>query len=587
MRTIILLLMFFAAVLNNGNSQSIFGIDVSHYQGTIDWDAVASDGIVFAWVKSTEGKTYDDPNFQQNMTNGINAGVVMGAYHFARPDNNSASDEANHFLAVAGDYIGDGFLPPVLDLEDPANVDLQDYYTSSELTAWVQEWMDIVENATGVRPVLYTMGKYTNYLQSSLNVYPLWIADPDDDPSSPPDASKLGVWNDWAVKQYTWTATVSGISTNEVDKNVFNGTNEDFMAFINDSVIVPENDECANAILLQSSTDCNPVSGTVDNANPDDGFAPGSCDDYSSPLGAGVFYKFVATNIEHTITVDPLGDLDAVVVLYHGTDCGNLVEIQCEDTPGGGGVTTIMNVQGLNVGDTYYIRVYDYGSVNASNGDFNICVTNPEPNEDSTDIYLSSLMLSTVSSVQGDTLNTDVYVEYMGYSNSPITVHLNYYISQDAYFDANDVLLANNTATVDVSNSTVDVSTPIYIPLSIPEGSYFLIVVADPDNEIPEIDENNNTIFQQVTIQQTLADQKELSNLKVYPNPAFTVLNVESDEVIKELTLIGLDGKVLRQVKKLDSKTYVLNIETIPSGVNYLIIETQNNDKVIEKIIKN
>jgi len=207
-------------------SQTILGIDVSHHQGTINWTLVANDGKVFAFVKATEGFTYDDPNFSTYMTNGTNAGVVMGAYHFARPDNNSAMDEANHFVSVAGNYIGDGFLPPVLDLEDPnSNTHLDQLYTSSGLTNWVQTWMDRVETLTGVRPIIYLNSNYANFLQSSLNTYGLWIAKPGTAPDTTP--SNMGNWNNWLFKQYSWTGHVSGIS-GDVDLDSFHGSSSDF-----------------------------------------------------------------------------------------------------------------------------------------------------------------------------------------------------------------------------------------------------------------------------------------------------------------------------------------------------------------------
>jgi GH25 family lysozyme M1 (1,4-beta-N-acetylmuramidase) len=207
-------------------AQTILGIDVSHHQGNINWNLVANDGKVFAFVKATEGFTYNDPNFTTYMNNGTNAGVVMGAYHFARPDNNSASDEADHFVSIAGNYIGDGFLPPVLDLEDPnSNTHLDQIYTSSSLTNWVQTWMNRVESLTGIRPIIYLNSHYANFLQSSLNTYDLWIAKPGTSPTTPPN--DIGNWNDWLFKQYSWTGHVNGIS-GDVDLDSFHGSVSDF-----------------------------------------------------------------------------------------------------------------------------------------------------------------------------------------------------------------------------------------------------------------------------------------------------------------------------------------------------------------------
>ncbi len=228
MKKITFLLFFLASIVH---SQTPLGIDVSHHQGTINWNLVANDGKVFAFVKATEGFTYDDPNFQTYMTNGVNAGVIMGAYHFARPDNNSATDEANHFVSVAGNFIGNGFLPPVLDFEDPnANTHLDQIYSSQYLTNWVQTWMNRVEALTGVRPVIYLSSHYANFLNASLNVYPLWIAKPGTAPNTPPN--DIGNWNDWLFKQYSWNGSVNGISGN-VDLDSYHGTTSDFNDMIN------------------------------------------------------------------------------------------------------------------------------------------------------------------------------------------------------------------------------------------------------------------------------------------------------------------------------------------------------------------
>ena len=208
--------------------QFVNGIDVSNWQGNIDWNAVSSDGQVYAWSKATEGMTYQDPQFINNMTNGLSAGVVMGAYHFARPDNNLATEDAANFLAHASPYIGPGFLPPVLDLENPYSggqaILLSDLFTSTELSNWALEWMSMVENETGVSPMIYINGIYANYLNSSLNTYGLWFAQPDELMTPP---TNIGNWSNWSFKQYSWWGEVSGI-VGDVDLNIFNGSINEF-----------------------------------------------------------------------------------------------------------------------------------------------------------------------------------------------------------------------------------------------------------------------------------------------------------------------------------------------------------------------
>jgi len=216
-------------------AQSILGIDVSHHQGSINWTMVANDGKVFAFCKATEGMTYHDPNFSTYMTNGTAAGVIMGAYHFARPDNNTALQDANNFITQAHNYIGDGFLPPVLDLEDPnTSTHLDQIYTSSQLTNWVQIWLNRVESQTGVRPIIYTNSHYAGFLNTSLNSYGLWIAKPGTSPSTPP--TNLGSWNNWMFKQYSWYGSVNGISGN-VDLDVYHGTVSDFNTLVHPAAV--------------------------------------------------------------------------------------------------------------------------------------------------------------------------------------------------------------------------------------------------------------------------------------------------------------------------------------------------------------
>jgi GH25 family lysozyme M1 (1,4-beta-N-acetylmuramidase) len=231
-----------------GEEETVYGVDVSHHQGVINWTSVASAGKRFAYVKATQATSNVevklitpeksiDSKFVQNMTNGQAAGLVMGAYHFAMPYYTpDATEEADHFVSVAGPYIGDGFLPPALDMEwdenepaytDPANM------SPTALSAWINTWMDRVESLTGVRPVLYSSqclfidsGLYL----STLNIYPIWVANWNGNPGVLSTCG-LGPWNTWKFHQYTSTGSCSGIIGN-TDLNVFNGTPADLQAFI-------------------------------------------------------------------------------------------------------------------------------------------------------------------------------------------------------------------------------------------------------------------------------------------------------------------------------------------------------------------
>jgi lysozyme len=203
----------------------IKGIDVSHHQGNINWSKVYNSGYVFAFVKATEGVGWTDKNFTTNMNEGRDAGMLMGAYHFATPytkGKNDAVAEAQYFVNKSRGYLESGYLRPALDLEDLEYIKGYKRPDKKRLSRWVHEWMNTVKNATGVEPILYVNSNYAkNYLNESVNKYDLWIANYGCDPDKPPDTKACGIWADWDFLQYTEKGSVPGISGN-VDLDIFN-----------------------------------------------------------------------------------------------------------------------------------------------------------------------------------------------------------------------------------------------------------------------------------------------------------------------------------------------------------------------------
>jgi GH25 family lysozyme M1 (1,4-beta-N-acetylmuramidase) len=126
------------------------GIDVSNHQGAIDWSLVAASGTRFAFAKATEGRTFVDPMYAANEAGSALAGLVFGAYHFARPDGtaNDAVIEADHFVDVAQPE--PGHLIPVLDIERTGEL------SQAQLTQWILDWLGRVTERIGVRPMVYT-----------------------------------------------------------------------------------------------------------------------------------------------------------------------------------------------------------------------------------------------------------------------------------------------------------------------------------------------------------------------------------------------------------------------------------------------
>jgi len=148
------------------------GLDVSHYQGQIDWLSVAAAGYTFAYAKATEGTTYTDGTYPLNRTGANGVGIKVGAYHFARPSGTSDAAiaasgiaQADAFLAFAQPAAGD--LLPVLDLEKTGGL------SPTGLTAWTQAWLDEVAVRLGARPVVYAS---PNFWKTALGDTPVFAA---------------------------------------------------------------------------------------------------------------------------------------------------------------------------------------------------------------------------------------------------------------------------------------------------------------------------------------------------------------------------------------------------------------------------
>ncbi|MGI8710757.1 MAG: glycoside hydrolase family 25 protein [Acidimicrobiales bacterium] len=202
------------------------GIDVSHYQGVIDWASVAKSGERFVFAKATEGGTYNDPNYATNKQGATANGLIFGAYHFARPGGSGSTAiktdaiaEADHFANVAG--IGRGALLPVLDLEATGGLG------ASDLKYWTRTYLDRIEFRLGVKAIIYSSPSFwENYLGNTTwfaaNGYNfLWIAHYG--VASP--RVPANNWNGygWTFWQWTGCGTVPGI-TGCVDRNYYQST---------------------------------------------------------------------------------------------------------------------------------------------------------------------------------------------------------------------------------------------------------------------------------------------------------------------------------------------------------------------------
>jgi GH25 family lysozyme M1 (1,4-beta-N-acetylmuramidase) len=218
------------------------GIDISHYQGVIDWGQVAADpkGIKFAFMKATENTTYTDPTFDTNLAGAKAAGIYAAPYHFCRLDTGSsdpvgdAAAEANYFLSrIKTKYQNGTYLPPMSDLETwPTGFTTADLKTLT--IAWEKSFSDTIYNSLGVRPLLYTsQSKATSLFSSANTTDPLVVAAWHTSMfSSPPANSAVSPWSAWSFWQWSNDTTtypsngaINGFASGiRVDRDVYQGT---------------------------------------------------------------------------------------------------------------------------------------------------------------------------------------------------------------------------------------------------------------------------------------------------------------------------------------------------------------------------
>ncbi len=150
----------------------VLGIDVSHFQGEVDWDAVARSEMKFAFVKASEGNTMVDSRFQRNWTACQDAGLLHGAYHFARPGSDPEA-QAAHFASVVGPPAWSE-LPPVLDLESTGGL------TVEGVLAWARAFLKKADDLFGRQVIVYTGGLWRRTLGNpdapDIGARPLWTA---------------------------------------------------------------------------------------------------------------------------------------------------------------------------------------------------------------------------------------------------------------------------------------------------------------------------------------------------------------------------------------------------------------------------
>ena len=200
------------------------GMDVSSHQGTVNWSTAKANGATFAYVKATEGTTYQNPDFAQQYNGSFNVGMIRGAYHFALPDRSSGATQGSFFVSHGGGWSADGkTLPPVIDLEyNPYGASCYGL-SQSAMVSWIHDIANTVKAKTTRDPVFYTSTSWWTLCtgnNAGFSANPLWVAR---------YASTVGTlpasWTFYTIWQFADSGIFPG------DQNRFNGAFDRVQAF--------------------------------------------------------------------------------------------------------------------------------------------------------------------------------------------------------------------------------------------------------------------------------------------------------------------------------------------------------------------
>ena len=189
-----------------------FGLDVSQFQGDINWAEVDSVEnkfpLHFVFIRASAGSDKEDSRFAENWEQAKQYHFIRGAYHYYRPNENSI-EQAENFIRVVTLHKGD--LPPVLDIEK-----LPENQSIDSLKVGLKRWLTKVDAHYKVRPIIYTGEKYyKDFLKEEFKGYTFWVANY--------NFFVENIKDDWLFWQFTQKARINGIDEN-VDINIYNGT---------------------------------------------------------------------------------------------------------------------------------------------------------------------------------------------------------------------------------------------------------------------------------------------------------------------------------------------------------------------------
>jgi len=221
----------------NEASAKCRGIDVSNNNGSVTWSSVYDAGIRFAICKATEGNYFQDGYYHSNMQHAKNNNIIIGGYHFARPDRTDGNVEANYFYSFAASEWGTGgkTLQPVCDIEVWSG-----HVGATSYTDWANQFADTLTTKMNNAGMTHNTLVYTsscNACNFNTNIKGHgWLANyngQDPDTGGPWNVcGSCNVWGSgWQFWQYTASGSVGGVSGN-CDRDVYNGNLTDLQGSI-------------------------------------------------------------------------------------------------------------------------------------------------------------------------------------------------------------------------------------------------------------------------------------------------------------------------------------------------------------------
>lgn len=206
------------------NAYELRGVDVSRYQGAVDWNRLSEQGVSFAFIKATEGSGHVDMRFAENWEAVAKTNILAAPYHFFSYDS-SGLTQAEHFIQTVGKR--GGMLPPVVDVE------FYGKYSRSPMAAekvrkLLKDLLSELEKFYNAKPILYTTrSAYRLYIKNQFEEYPLWIR----------NVYYLPFWDGisgWSFWQYSDRGDLDGHEGTHIDLNVFQGTRKEL-----ESLLIP------------------------------------------------------------------------------------------------------------------------------------------------------------------------------------------------------------------------------------------------------------------------------------------------------------------------------------------------------------